>query len=97
KLKSILIIIIFIIFCLEVCDYRKSKALEKYCLEKAVGSTIEEINSAVKSKKFYVHTKIVKESKSGTIDNHASPFFRMSCFIKIENGVVKSSKYDAGD
>ncbi|MHC9510272.1 hypothetical protein [Kangiella sp. M94] len=77
--------------------YYDSASLKRYCTSGVVGQTYLQVNSDVSKNELYLHRALTENTNRAVINNHASPFFRMACFIELESGVVKASKFGAGD
>lgn len=76
-------------FSVPIHIYLRPVTLKNYCLEDIIGQSFEQVQQAIKDNGYYVHNDL-NESEI-EINNHASPFFRMSCWVVLESGIVKKS------
>ncbi|HCG7094612.1 hypothetical protein P3538_23180 [Vibrio parahaemolyticus] len=91
------VVIVFFISALYGFLYFNSNELKKYCSDEIVGHSYDQVNSYVLDRQLYLHRELSDSTGKAVINNHASPFFRMACFIELESGVVKVAQYGAGD
>ena len=92
-------IVMFVLLIIGIAFYQyfNSLTLKNYCIEHITGHDYKQVNVYVAKENLYLHQKLDKNTSRAVINNHASPFFRMACFIELKSGVVKNSKYGSGD
>lgn len=102
ELMKRLLALVGILLCLVVLSpaiyhWLNSWSIKNFCEESAVDQSVDELNALIKENNFFVVKEIASDTKSVVIMNQRSPFFRMGCFIELENRKSVSAKYVAGD
>lgn len=97
ELLNVIFVIALFLACIAGFLYYNSVSLKRYCTAGVIGQNYEQVNNDVSKNELYLHRVLTKDTNRAVINNHASPFFRMACFIELESGVVKVATFGAGD
>ncbi len=74
-----------------------SQTISGFCDSLDAGTSLETVMAQVEANELTVFTPDISYSGTLVITNHNSPFFRLGCFVELEQGLVVEKYFSAAD